>query len=342
MSKKNDDFNGLLTRSVYIKVLEIKMKVGWLSFHMVGLNALTHLLDQGKKIEAVITLTEDQRAKRSGDIDYTELCQKHNVPLYKVANINSAESIDLLKALQLDVVFVIGWSQIIKDEVLRIPRLGMIGVHSSLLPHNRGSAPINWTIIKSEKETGTTLMLLAPGVDTGDIIDQRRFPITLYDTCKTLYEKVADINKDMILDLYQQLSSGQFSHRPQPENTGEEVLTRRRPQDGLIDWSKSSMQIYDFIRALTQPYPGAFSFLNHKKWYIWYSAIPPEKIDIPSTKPGEIIGPVFSPIADACGIMIKCGHSALLVLELEDENGKILKGQQLSSADLQGLIFSNE
>lgn len=318
------------------------MKVGWLSFHMVGLNALTALLEQGKWIEAIITLTEDQRVKRSGGVDYTELCQKYNVPLYKITNINSAESIDLLKKLQLDVVFVIGWSQIIKDEVLQIPPIGMIGSHSSLLPHNRGSAPINWAIIKGEKETGNSLMLLAPGVDAGDIIDQRRFPITPYDTCKTLYEKVADTNKDMILELYQKLLSGEFSHRPQPKHIGEEVLPRRRPQDGLIDWSKSSEQIYNFIRALTRPYPGAFSFLNHKKWYIWQSAILPEKFDIPSAKPGEIIGPVFSPVSDACGIMVKCGHSALLVIEIEDENNRILKGQQLSSARLQGLTLSNE
>lgn len=318
------------------------MKVGWMSFHMVGLNTLTVLLEQGKRIEAVITLKEDQRAKRSGNVDYTELCQKYNVPLYKIADINSAESIDLLKKLQLDVVFVIGWSQIIKDKVLRIPRLGMIGSHSSPLPHNRGSAPINWAIIKGEKETGNTLMLLATGVDTGDIIDQRRFSITIYDTCKSLYEKVADTNKDMILELYQKLISGKFSHRPQPKHIDEEVLPRRRPEDGLIDWSKSSEQTYNFIRGLTRPYPGAFSFLNHKKWYIWHSAILPEKFDIPSAKAGEIIGPVFSPVSDACGIIVKCGHSALLVLEIEDENNRTLKGQQLSSAHLQGLTLLNE
>ena len=142
--------------------------------------------------------------------------------------------------------------------------------------------------------------------------------------------------------MYQHLNSGEFPHRPQPKDTEEEILPRRRPQDGLIDWSNSATQIYDFIRALTRPYPGAFSFLNHKKWYIWHSAILPEKLYIPSAKPGEIIGPVFSPVADACGKMIKCGHSALLVLELEDENGKILKGHQLSSADFQDLKFSNE
>lgn len=318
------------------------MKVGWISFHMVGLNALTALLEQERTVEAVITLTQEQRAKRSSDVDYTDLCDRFSVPLYKVANINSAESIDLLRKLQLDVCFVIGWSQIIRNEVLRIPRLGMIGSHSSLLPHNRGSAPINWSIIRGEKETGNTLMLLAPGVDTGDIIDQRRFPITPYDTCKTLYEKVSDTNKDMILALYQKLSTGEFSQGPQPEDMGEEVLPRRRPQDGIVDWSRDSENIYDFIRALTQPYPGAFSFLKHKKWYIWHSAVLPETLDIPAARPGEIIGPVFSPVADACGIMVKCGHSVLLVLELEDENGEILKGQQLSSANLQGLTFSNE
>ncbi len=316
------------------------MKVGWLSFHMVGLRPLTYLLENGGEIEVVITLTDDERAKRNGNVDYTPLFLKHNIALHKVSNINTLESKDLLNSLQLDIVFVIGWSQIINDEILNIPRLGMIGVHSSLLPRNRGSAPVNWTLINGEKETGTTLMLIAPGVDTGDIIDQRSFPVTPFDSCKTLYDKVADENTEMIFDFYEQLNTGEFTHYPQAEDCFVALLPRRKPEDGLIDWSASAAQVYDFIRALTRPYPGAFALLDGKKWFIWCSALLPEGFTLPSAKQGEVIGPVFSPIEDACGILIKCGHSALLVLELEDENGKLLKGKSLSLADLQGLVFT--
>ena len=316
------------------------MRVGWIGFHMEGLQALSTLLKQGKKIEAVITLKEEQRAKRSGGIDYTELCKRYEVPLFKVSNINNEESIRLLRKLALDVVFVLGWSQIIKDEVLRIPRLGMIGAHASFLPHNRGSAPINWALIKGEKETGNTLMWLSPGVDTGDIIDQMRFPITPYDTCRSLYERVAETNKEMILKLYPMLVKGEYFSSPQPQDN-KEILPRRKPQHGLVDWSKNAVEVYNFVRALTRPYPGAFSFLGGKKWFIWQSALLPEIVDVSQVISGEVIGSVCSPVANACGQIVKCGSGVLLVLEVEEENGEVIMGRELSNTLWKGLVWSN-
>ncbi len=165
-----------------------KMRLGWLSFHREGLEALTALLETAHHVHCVMTLRRDLLAERSGSVDYRPLCERFGVPLYEIDNINRVESQALLKKQNLDVLFVIGWSQILSDQTLRLARRGMIGAHASMLPKYPGSAPVNWAIIKGDTRTGNTLIWLEPGVDSGAIIDQTEFPITPFDTCATLYD----------------------------------------------------------------------------------------------------------------------------------------------------------
>lgn len=318
------------------------MRIGWLSFHTVGGKALKYLLEDNRLINAVITLSDKESLKRSSVFDYSSLCTKYNLPLFKIDHINSDQSFDLLSQLNLDILFVIGWSQIIEKKILDIPKLGMVGVHSSLLPSYRGSAPVNWAIINGEKKTGTTLMLLSEGIDSGDIIDQTSFPITLYDSCKTIYDKVSDANAKMIVKFYDNLHSGNFNPIPQGVDTLEAIMPRRRPEDGLIDWNKPSIVLYNFIRAQTFPYPGAFSYLNNSKYFILQCSICP-KLDVASTHiAGEIIGPIHSTNQDACGIMIKCKDGYLSVIEIANEKGEIIKGQMLSEFFNKGSIFTSK
>lgn len=117
------------------------MRIGWIGFHVEGLPALRGVLEHGAQIEAVLTLRPELAAKRSGAADYSTLCREYEVPLYEIANINDTESLALLKRLALDIAFVIGWTQIVRREALQSVRIGMIGAHASLLPHNRGRAP---------------------------------------------------------------------------------------------------------------------------------------------------------------------------------------------------------
>lgn len=317
------------------------LRIGWLGFHIEGLPALQELLKQNiTTIEAIITLNEENLAKRSASSnEYEVLSKKYGVPLYKISNINDIESINLLKKLDLDIIFVLGWSQIIRSEALNTVRIGMIGAHASALPHNRGSAPINWAIINGEIETGNTLIWLDEEVDTGDIIDQVRFPITCFDTCFTLYNKVAESNKEMILRLMPDLINGKYP-RTKQEFPNNSVLPRRRPSDGIIDWSKNSKQIYDLIRALTKPYPGAFSYLSNEFYYIWNCALIPG-LPISGYKPGEIIGPVVSPNDDSCGQLVSCGTGAIILLEVESLDGRVFNGKSLSELNWKGVIFNN-
>lgn len=315
------------------------LRIGWIGVHMEGLDALRDVLEAGYDVRAVVTLTSEKAAARSGATDYGGLCAQYGVPLHQVEDVNGDACYELLRDLELDVVFVIGWNQIIKPRVLQLPRLGMIGAHASMLPHNRGSAPINWAIIRGEHETGNSLIWLSEGVDEGWIIDQEPFPITLTDTCATLYEKVAETNRRMILRVLPRLAAGERPGRPQPA-TDEPLLPRRRPADGLIDWNQPARRVYDFIRALTRPYPGAFSSLDGTTWKIWKAAYL-EHGSPGNARPGQVLGPVWSPDESACGQLVACARGALILLELEDEAGTVVRGACLSKLDWKNKTWSN-
>jgi methionyl-tRNA formyltransferase len=312
------------------------MKIGWIGFHMEGIPALAALLEQRTEIAAVITLKPDMAIKRSGAVDYSNLCAEYGVPLYEIGNVNEPASIALLRSLSLDILFVIGWTQILRAEALAVARMGVIGAHASLLPHNRGRAPINWAILRGEKQTGNSLMWLADGVDSGDLIDQTVFAISSYDTCKSLYEKVAMSNRDMILRLIPKLLQGERPARPQI-HSGEALLPARRPEDGLVNWTASSQQIYDFIRGLTRPYPGAFSYLDGQLWRIWECSLLPCREF--QAEAGTVLGSVYSTQAYACGQMVACGSGAVVLLEIEPDSEGVLQGPALSDREWCGKIW---
>ena len=191
-------------------------RIGWLGFHEEGLDALRATLDAGIQVEAVITLTPKAAAKRSGLGDYTAFCEAAGLPLHTVRDINAPESVALLRDLALDILVVLGWSQIVRRDAMQCVAGGLIGAHASVLPHNRGSAPVNWAIIRGESKGGNTLMWLAEGVDSGDIIATREFPITVYDTCASVYRKVARANAEMVPEALRAILRGDRPGYPQP------------------------------------------------------------------------------------------------------------------------------
>ncbi len=317
------------------------MRFGWVGCHAEGRPALEALLDAGAPIAGIVTLQPELAARRSGAVDYAPLATRHHVPLYRVGNINDPDGHAALRALDADIVFVIGWSQILHAPALRLARSGMIGAHASLLPHNRGSAPVNWALIRGERRTGNSLIWLAEDVDGGAVIDQTMFCITPYDTCASLYERVAASNRDMLLSLVPRLLAGDRPGRPQPAGD-EPVLPRRRPADGRIDWGQSSRAVYDFVRALTRPYPGAFSSLDGRRWTVWHAARIPsvDGTGHPGT-PGAVLGPVVSPLEAACGQLVACGEGAVVLLELEADDGTVVRGRTLSEQPWTGKRWSN-
>jgi methionyl-tRNA formyltransferase len=150
--------------------------------------------------------------------------------------------------------------------------LGTIGFHSSLLPKYRGRAPVNWAIIMGERETGVTMLYLTPEADAGDIIAQRAFPITLSDDCKTIYAKAAEAARNILLEQLPRIADGTIvrTHNPSRSHPS---YPRRRPEDGLIDFNRSALDVYNWIRAQTRPYPGAFFFRDGERVTVWSAEI---------------------------------------------------------------------
>ena len=315
------------------------MRIGWVGAHREGLAPLRALLTQNAPVAGVLTLEPAAAAKMSGAADYEPLCREFGVDLHFIRDVNDDVSRSLLRSLSLDVAFVIGWTQLVRRETMDLVPGGMIGAHASLLPRLRGRAPINWALIKGLRETGNSLIWLADGADRGDIIDQTVIPITAFDTCESLYEEVARSTTEMILRCVPRLMRGERPGQPQIL-FDEPDLPRRRPRDGVMNWARPNREVYDFIRALTRPYPGAWSWLDGQRYRIWQAALLPPVVAHTPARPGEIVGSVASPRPDACGIVVACGAGHVVLLEIENDQGRVLTGTSLANLSWSGKRWS--
>lgn len=314
------------------------MRFAWIGFHQEGVLALRALLEAGAPVIAVLTLPPEKAAAKSGHADYATLCGEFGVRLEYIRHVNDDYSRALLESLDLDLVFVIGWTQLVEARVLSLPRMGMIGAHASLLPRDRGRAPINWALIQGRTLTGNSLIWLAEHADAGDLIDQVEIPITPYDTCATLYDRVSESNRTMIMRALPLLLAGLRPGRPQGA-TPDMPLPGRRPADGEIDWSQANGAVYDFIRALTRPYPGAFGWLDGRQYRVWRCALLPSSATTSNSCPGSTLGPVISPVLEACGQAVACGSGSVVLLEIEDSHGATISGRYLSEQRWRGQVW---
>lgn len=212
------------------------------------------------------------------------LASKYGVPHYFFRNINDIETVKKIRKLSPDLILVFGLSQIIRSEILNIPRLGVIGTHPALLPKNRGRAAIPWSIIKGLKKSGLTLFYLGEEADRGDIIDQKRWLITDHDDATSIYKKMVSAGIRLLAKNLPLIESGKAKRIPQPEKSN--WWPKRTPEDGKIDWNDSVKDIDRLIRATTWPYPGAFTNFGEAKLIIWKGS--PLKTSIKAS-PGTLI-----------------------------------------------------
>lgn len=319
--------------------MDKRIRIVWIGCHEEGLIAFRDALNAGAEVSAFITLSQASFEKRSAASHaYRDYCQKYAVPYYEVDTIKGDAAYDIVHSIKPELLVVLGWSEILPARLIQIPSIGAIGAHAAMLPHNRGSAPINWALIRGETSAGNTMMWLSAEVDAGEIIDQVPFQITKYDTCKTLYDKVAITNSQMLLKLLKNLRAGVKPVAQIANETDEEILPRRRPKDGLINWRQSCEKVYDFIRALTDPYPGAFTYLNGKKWLVWKAILIPVAHKLAM---GEIQGNAYGFTEHGSGLVVGAEDGLILITELSDETGMRYVGAEINKLGLKG-VFENE
>lgn len=234
------------------------MRIGFITCVRLGESCLEELASLGADLVYLGTLHDHIAPNKSGRVYLDAFADKHGVPLHKFRNMNDQDAVAALRAADLDWLYVIGWSQIAKAELLSVPAQGVLGIHPTLLPKGRGRASIPWAIIKGLDETGVTMFKLDEGVDTGPILGQVSVPIASTETSGTLYDKVTAAHKTLIRETFPGVADGTISLSVQDESQATE-WPGRTPADGELRPAHMSAEEVDrHVRALTHPYPGAF------------------------------------------------------------------------------------
>ncbi len=271
------------------------MKTVVAAYQNVGCEGIAALIRNGYDIQAVFTYP-DSPEEAIWFSSVAELAAEHNIPVYTPDDINHPLWVERIRGMQPDIIFSFYYRHMIKQPILDIPKHGCVNLHGSLLPKLRGRAPINWALVKGEKETGGTLHYMTTRADAGDIIAKYSFPITDDDTAIILHRKLVQGLGPMLDEYLPKLKQGKVKSTPQDEKAATTV-GRRTPADGLIDWNQSNVEVRNLIRAVTHPFPGAFTYSRQAKVFIWKARL--SDMNTGGKSPGTVIS--TNPLVVACG-----------------------------------------
>jgi methionyl-tRNA formyltransferase len=245
-----------------------------------------------------------------------ELCERRGVPFYETVVVGSGELGDLWEKLGLDYIFAVKWRTVIPRRVVAAARGGAIIFHASLLPKYRGFAPVNWPLINDEEQTGVTMFYAAEEVDSGDIIDQRERVITDADDAATLDAWLNATVERMLEENLPRLVLGTAPRRRQDHAQATYTIWRS-PEDGHIDWAKPTRAVFNLIRGLTSPYPGAYTMLDGRKLVVWSSEIESEPRRYVGSIPGKV-----ERVIPGVGVNVLTGDGILRLKRVQLEDGE--------------------
>jgi methionyl-tRNA formyltransferase len=299
-------------------VMGPKAKVVVCAYHNVGYRCLEELIRQGAEVAMVFT-HEDNPSEEIWFESVRDLCMRERIP-FRTSDINEPMNIDMLRAIAPDFILSFYYRNMIKPSVLELAGSGALNLHGSYLPRYRGRVPVNWAVINGETETGATLHYMVEKPDAGDIVDQERVEILFTDTALDVFHKVTDAAVKVIGRSWPKLKAGTAPRIPMDLKTGN-YCGGRKPADGLIDWTKSAVKIYNLIRGVTHPYPGAFTNLQDKKVIIW-EAWPVEG----TGEPGKVVS--------TDPLQVGTGEGVLEIRSLQLEGEAEMKAAEFVTAQL--------
>lgn len=243
------------------------MRVVVFAYHDVGYACLAELFRAAADVAAVFT-HEDDPGENVWFHSVRALAEAHGVPAFAPDDVNTPEWIDRIAALAPQVIFSFYYRKLLRPELLALAPRGALNMHGSLLPRYRGRAPVNWVLVNGETQTGVTLHYMDGKPDHGDIVAQRAVPIADDDTALTLLRKLTAAAAELLREVYPALCAGTAPRRPQ-DHAAATYFGGRKPADGRIDWNVTARQVYNLVRAVTHPYPGAFTSWNGQKLFVW-------------------------------------------------------------------------
>lgn len=273
---------------------------------------LRRCLADGHEVVAVWT-QPDRPSGRGHHVSLSpvkEFAVAHGLSVYQPARIKNDEAIKLFESHDAEVAVVVAYGRILPDKFLQAPRRGCINVHFSLLPSYRGAAPANWAIVNGESKTGVTTMFIEPALDTGPILLQRETPIGANETAPELMERLAEIGAELLGETLARLND--LTPRPQRDQDATFAPILKK-EDGLIDWSRSAIEIERAVRGF-QPWPNTYTSYNLRGLTIFRA----EAVSsVPGAAPGEVIA------AQGNDLIVNCGEStALRLIEVQPEARK--------------------
>lgn len=305
------------------------MKIIFMGTPEFSVPTLKTLIHSDHQVIGVITQPDKPKGRGNKVVPtpVKALALEHNIPVFQPKKVREAEFIQELVSMQPDVIVVIAFGQILPKALLDIPKYGCINIHASLLPKYRGAAPIQWSVINGEAETGLTTMYMDVGLDTGDMLLKEKLELRPEETGGSLHDRLSEMGGALILETLDQIESGTIQRIPQ-----EDVLSSYAPmlsKDlGHIDWGKSAVEIERLIRGLN-PWPSAYTFFDDKILKIWHAEIVP--CNDQYSEPGTVCEVIKN-----VGFVIKCQDQGILIkeLQLQGKNkmdaGSFLRGNTMT------------
>jgi methionyl-tRNA formyltransferase len=284
------------------------MRLVWVSFDVMGRDCLAAAAEAGAEVAAVVTLPGPIDPDRSGQCSFDEIAADLGARLIETVDVNSPDTIAAVREADPDLIFVVGWSQLVMDEFINLPRDGVFGMHPTLLPRHRGRAAIPWAILSGLARTGVTLFQIADGTaDSGPTVGQVEVPLAPDETATTLYEKVTEAHLELVRRFVPKLVDGTAERTPQDTRRASS-WPKRTPADGIIDWETRAPYLHDWVRAQTRPYPGAFTYLGEDKVVVWRARPVELEHEAPA---GTVVG------LDGADAVVACGEGGLVLEEVE-------------------------
>ncbi|ATR82203.1 bifunctional UDP-glucuronic acid oxidase/UDP-4-amino-4-deoxy-L-arabinose formyltransferase [Pseudomonas sp. HLS-6] len=289
------------------------------AYHDIGCAGIEALLDAGIEIAAVFTHADDPKE----NIFYgsvAQLCARKGIAVHAPEDVNHPLWIERIAKLNSDYLFSFYYRNLLAEPLLAVARKGAFNLHGSLLPTYRGRAPANWVLVNGEKETGVTLHRMVKRADAGAIVAQQRVAIERSDTALTLHGKLREAASSLLRDTLPQLIQGKINETAQDESKAT-VFGRRTAADGKLLWDKPAETLFNLVRAVTQPYPGAFCAVGEHKLIVWSA-------EVVKGNEGQAPGRVIS----IDPLRIACGEDSLVITSGQrNDNGLFLSGAQLAA-----------
>ena len=262
-------------------------RILFFGYSEVGYACLSLLLERGDNVVALIT-HEDNPAENIWFKTPAVAAREKNIPVFTPEKVNTPEWRERIASLKPDLILSVYYRHMIGTKILALPPLGAFNMHGSLLPKYRGRAPINWAVLHGEPRIGMTLHRMVKDPDAGAVVDQDGVEIGPRDTAEQAFRKVLPCARRVLARQIDALLAGTAKEVPQDDSQAT-YFTGRKPEDGRIQWSQTSRQIFTLIRAVTDPSPGAFTDFGDARLMVWWA-----ETESPATKgrhgkPGEIL-----------------------------------------------------